>query len=90
MLQNETQHIVVFFDGFRRVLLADFIDVLLYFSGLNGLNFAFAEIGNQMPLDRCKAGIRVCVGLDVGFLIEFQATNCPLFKSDRFCLLRLS
>ena len=56
MLQDKTQHIVVLFYGFGRILLADFIDVFLYFSGLNGLNFSLAEIGNQMPRDRSKAG----------------------------------
>lgn len=43
-----------------------------------------------MPFDRRKVGIPVCVGLDIGHLIELQTTNCPFFKGDCFCFFRLT
>ena len=90
MLKDEVQHIKILFYCFGCVFSVDAVDVLLYLCRLNRLNLPFSKVRDQMPFDRRKVGIPVCVGLDIGHLIELQTTNCPFFKGDCFCFFRLA
>ena len=84
-VEDQLQAVVVFFDGFRRILLGGLIDIPLDMQGFDIRDLHVAEGGDEMELHRRQVGAGIGAGLYIGTLVGLQARQGPrgkLFVTD--------